>query len=419
LRIETGGAKEIEEPHHLRAVSFFGLSHARSPGGIKMANQLSVAPAQRDLNWIKQTIQSAIELECSTLPLYLSAMFSLEVQNYTAYHAIRSVIMEEMVHMAIDANMLTALGATPQIKNIQFQFPVQGLPGGAEPDLSIGLAKLSKPQLKNFLRIEMPDFLLKQIGRGENYPTIAVFYDAIRQAIRSNAAAVRAAVQAAGSANHQVGDDIGFTTISATSGTDPVDQLIAGIDEIIGQGEGSSAESLFTGAGSEDEESHYAKFAEIYYEADYQDPQPPIKLTPATEPQFFKGRKIPWPEVVNTLAVPADGYASILALDPSAAAVTVDLSAFDGGYSSILAALDLAWNGPAATSWKTLGGAVHSMVDLRVLSCFNILRHQIPDNIVAQIPQLYPKEIARLRELTDLTKPVFYGPRFLNVNPAS
>src|SRR5690348_18441248 len=50
----------------------------------------------RDLNWIKQALQSAVEVECSTLPLYLSALFSLEVQNYTTYNVIRSVAMEEM-----------------------------------------------------------------------------------------------------------------------------------------------------------------------------------------------------------------------------------------------------------------------------------------------------------------------------------
>ena len=54
-----------------------------------------------DLAWIRQTLQSAIELEYSTLPLYLSAMFSLEVQNYTAYNTIRSVAMEEMTHLAL------------------------------------------------------------------------------------------------------------------------------------------------------------------------------------------------------------------------------------------------------------------------------------------------------------------------------
>ena len=171
-----------------------------------------------------------------------------------------------------------------------------------------------------------------------------------------------------------------------------------------------------TSSASESEESHYAKFAALYYGHFYQEPNPPIELLIETESLFFKGLPIGWPVVVNTLAVPADGYAKILALDPNAAAVKNDLVVFDNGFSAVLAALDQAWNGPPAGAWKTLGGAVHSMVDLRVLSCFNILKYQIPADIIAKLPQLYPDEFERLRRLTDLSKPVSYGPRFINTN---
>ena len=369
----------------------------------------------RDLNWIKLALQSAVELECSTLPLYLSALFSLEVQNYTAYNVIRSVAMEEMVHLAIAANMLAALGGTPHLKDLKLSYPTKGLPGGTEPDLRVGLAQLSRPQLGHFMRVERPEFLLRRVYMDETYPTIAVFYEGIRGAILDNAATVRAAVQTGGHSN-QVGDNIGFKTITSSPGVDPVDQLLNGIAEIVWQGEGTSRKSLFADAASEHEESHYARFAELYYGASYLDPRPAIELTLETEHEFFKGHPIAWPTVINTLAVPADGYARILALDPAAVAVAADLDAFDAAYSSILAALDAVWNGPASASWKTLGGAVRGMVGLRVLCCFNIMRHQIPADIVAQLSDLYPDEIDYLNTYADLQKPVFYGPRFLNTN---
>jgi Ferritin-like len=368
-----------------------------------------------DLEWIAQSLQSAVELEFATLPIYLSALFSLEIQNYTAYNVIRSVAMEEMVHMAIAANMLAALGRSPQIAHIRINFPVQGLPGGAEPDLHVGLAKYSRAQLENFMRIETPQTLLRKMGRAESYATIATFYESIRAAIDANADAVRAAVKAGGPAN-QVGDDIGFTTMTYQPTTDPVQMLCAAIDEILEQGEGASAENLITTSAYESEESHYAKFASLYYGAQYAEPEPSVDLTAETQHLFFKGRVIGAPKVVNTLAVPADGYAQILALDPDSAAVTRDLEAFDNAFSSILAALDAAWNGPAALAWKTIGGAVHSMVDLRVLSCFNIVRHQIPGEIVAKLPTLYAHEIDRLEHFSDFDAPIFYGPRFVNTN---
>ena len=56
------------------------------------------------------------------------------------------------------------------------------------------------------------------------------------------------------------------------------------------------------------------------------------------------------------------------------------------------------------------------MVDLRVLSCFDILRYQIPADVVARLLELYPDEIERLRRYTDLATPVCYGPRFRNTN---
>ena len=373
----------------------------------------------RDLNWIKLALQSAVEVECSTLPLYLSALFSLEVQNYTTYNVIRSVAMEEMVHVAIAANMLAALGGKPQLKYLKLSYPMHGLPGGAEPDLRVGLAQLSRSQLKHFMRIEKPEFLLRPTLPNETYPTIAVFYEGIRQAIIRNEDTVRAAVKAAleaGGPPNQVGDIIGFKTITSSPEVDPVNQLLNGIEEIVHQGEGTTRESLFADAVSQNEESHYAKFAELYHGASYQDPHPPIELTSKTEREFFKGYPIAWPTVINTLAVPADGYARILKLDPAGKDVTEDLVAFDKEYSSILAALDAVWNGPADKWWPTLGGAVGSMMKLRVLCCFKIMRRQIPADIVAQLSDLYPDEIDYLNTYADLQKPVFYGPRFLNTN---
>ncbi|HEX8370755.1 MAG TPA: ferritin-like protein [Pyrinomonadaceae bacterium] len=371
--------------------------------------------AARDLNWIKQSLQAAIELEFSTLPLYLSSMFSLEVQNYTAYNTIRSVVMEEMVHMAIAANILSALGGIPSIQRIQVAYPTKGLPGGAEPDLEIGLAAYSKNQLKDFMRIEAPEFLLDELDLPEEYPTISVFYNGIKTAIRENADAVAAAVKKGGTSN-QVGDNIGFSTFAYDPKVDVVQMLCAGIDEIMEQGEGASTGNLITSSKYETEESHYAKFASLYYGAQYQKPSKIRKLTRKNEAQFFKGLPITPPEVVNTLAVPADGYQKLLAQDPNGAAVSTALATFDTAFSTMLSTLEIVWNGPAAASWKNLGAAVHEMVDFRVLSCFNIMRTQIPDDVIKKLPALYPDEIERLKQYTDFSKPVFYGPRFINNN---
>jgi hypothetical protein len=382
-----------------------------------LSDHLSVAPEQRDLAWLLSALQSAVALEHATLPLYLSAMFSLQVQGYTVYNLLRSVAMEEMVHMAIACNILGALGGTPQIKALDPKFPSNGLPGGAEPDLHVVLAKVSKKQIQNFMRLEVPAFLLDPKYKKETYPTIANLYSAIRGAIESNADACRAALKKGGTSN-QVGDDIGFTTITYTEGQDPLPQLYDALDEIVLQGEGSPSHTLHASQ-FEGEESHYAKYAEIYYGRRYSKPQGHVPLTRETEHEYFKGYPIFPPDVVNLLMVPSDGYDAVLKADPNGATVEAAMAKFDQAYTGIMSDLEAMWNGPADKEWPTFGQAVGAMGDLRVLGCFNIMKYQVPESVVAQLKTLYPDDYADLAAYTDLDQPVFYGPRFRNLNAAS
>jgi hypothetical protein len=370
-------------------------------------------PQYRDLSWIRGALQTAVALEHSTMPLYSAAMYSLEVQNYPSYNTIRSVLMEEMLHMAAVCNILAALGGTPRIRGLDPGFPASGLPGQVAPDMKVTLAKLSRNQLRTFMRIEAPEFLLEPEQLGAAYPTIGRFYAVLREAVVANAKAVRAAVKQGGPAN-QVGGNLGYRTIVPTSGVDPVDEILAAIDMITEQGEGNPSLGIGTGVDFQHEQSHYARFAELHYGNRYQPPATPVALSPSTEERFFRGEEIAWPVVINTLAVPADGYRAILALDPNAPAVEKELDAFDAAYTAMMTALHDAWNGPVQQSWPSLGEAVIQMNEMRVLSCFNIMRHEVPPAAVRSLPELYPDEAARLAEHTDLDQPVFYGPRFRN-----
>lgn len=380
-----------------------------------VAEHLSVHPEKRDLDWIKNMLQIAIELEHSTLPLYLSAMFSHKVQNYPSYNLFRSIVMEEMVHMAIACNILAAIGGTPQIKNLNPDFPRKGLPGNAEPDVDAIIGRFSKIQLQNFLRIEMPGILLPDAYKDEAYPTIEKLYAAIENAIRANADEVRTVMKKGGTSN-QVGDDIGFTTITYVEGEDPLLQIYSGIQEIIEQGEGTPSGNLHAGDTSQGEASHYCRFAEIYYGHQYQEPDPKILLSKETVVDFFKGYPVAFPEVVNTLYVPSDGYAKILTLDSDAENVKKHLIAFDTAYTKIMDDLELMWNGPKDQSWPNFGKAVGTMSEMRVLSCFYIMQLQVPDAIIAKLADLYPDDYEQMKKYTDLDQPVFYGPRFFNLN---
>ena len=383
---------------------------------MQVSDHIAVTAEKRDLDWVKGALQTAIELEHATLPLYLSAMWSLRVQAYTAYNLIRTVAMEEMVHMAIACNILAAIGGRPDIANLDHGFPSQGLPGGAEPDLHARLAQLSKPQLQNFMRVEMPELLLPDEFKHEAYPTIGKLYGAILDAVRQNEDEVRAAI-AAGGPSRDVPDNIGVVTI--TTGGDPIEVIGSAIGEILEQGEGSlETDDLHAGPDFEGEESHYCKFGELYYGRRWED-QPGVTLTRETEPRFFSGRQIPWPDVMNTLAVPADGYEALIATDPNGAAVEKDMLMFDTAYTGMLTQLDRVWNIKPPIP-HGLGDGVLMMSGLRVPATFFITPQQVPPASVARLEELYPDEYEALAQYTDLSSPVFYGPRFrnLNVHPA-
>jgi ferritin-like protein len=63
----------------------------------------------------REHLQWAIELEHSTIPPYLCALYSIEPsQNSEATELVSSVLFEEMLHMTLAANLLNAVGGRPQ-----------------------------------------------------------------------------------------------------------------------------------------------------------------------------------------------------------------------------------------------------------------------------------------------------------------
>src|SRR5436305_15250394 len=105
-----------------------------------IAELMEVPAEEQDLEWLQTSLQSAIALEFSTLPVYLSGMWSIQQQSGDAYNLINSVVLEEMLHMGLACNMLVAIGGTPEI--VAPRYPSQGLPGGVLPALPVYLAGL-------------------------------------------------------------------------------------------------------------------------------------------------------------------------------------------------------------------------------------------------------------------------------------
>src|SRR5437867_3400135 len=109
------------------------------------------------LDDLREHLQVAIELEHATIPPYLCALYSIpDGENQQAARILRSVVLEEMLHLTLAANVLNAIGGRPIIDRPGFvpHYPMK-LPH-SEGDFSVGLERFSRPALETFLKIERP-----------------------------------------------------------------------------------------------------------------------------------------------------------------------------------------------------------------------------------------------------------------------
>src|SRR5690242_7881501 len=117
--------------------------------GAQIVELMGVSPSEHDLDWLKESLQAAIHLEFATIPPYLCAMWSIKTASGRAYDHLREVVMEEMLHLGLACNMLTAIGGTPRLfPNAAPKYPCP-LPGGVRPGLIVPLRGLTPEGVKN------------------------------------------------------------------------------------------------------------------------------------------------------------------------------------------------------------------------------------------------------------------------------
>jgi hypothetical protein len=153
------------------------------------------------LGWLKRDLQTAIEIELATIPIYLNTYYSL-VRNTTtgegvgpleqfvnkAGGVIMSVAVEEMLHMSLSSNILFSLGVAPQLygrapKQYPTPLPYHKRVGPKGPhggtDVLIPQARLSFEQLWRFLQVEYPE-QWNAPPQDREWQTIGQFYSYIR-----------------------------------------------------------------------------------------------------------------------------------------------------------------------------------------------------------------------------------------------
>ncbi|HYM00674.1 MAG TPA: ferritin-like domain-containing protein, partial [Blastocatellia bacterium] len=75
----------------------------------------------RTIKELREHLQSAVELEHSTIPPYLCALYTIVPgTNQDSIDVIRGVVVEEMLHMTLSSNVLNAVGGSPNIDQPKF-----------------------------------------------------------------------------------------------------------------------------------------------------------------------------------------------------------------------------------------------------------------------------------------------------------
>ncbi|MEO1334439.1 MAG: ferritin-like protein, partial [Myxococcota bacterium] len=114
-------------------------------------------PAITSIDTLKAYLYRALILEHATIPPYLTALYSIRPQtNSDASHILRVVVVEEMLHLTIAANLMNAIGGSPDLTKPDFvpEYPTY-LPDG-ETDFKVGLECFSPDAIDTFLKIERP-----------------------------------------------------------------------------------------------------------------------------------------------------------------------------------------------------------------------------------------------------------------------
>jgi heme-degrading monooxygenase HmoA len=253
-----------------------GLNITSEPASYQVVVELrppgNAIETVEDLRW---HLQWAIELEHATIPPYLCALYSLDPsRNAEAVQVVGSVLAEEMLHLALAANLLNAVGGEPRLDTPELLPPYpHPLPHG-DRSLQIQLLPFGQEALELFLRIEKP----ASVGtppEADGYETIGQFYAAIEAGIRRLCDELGEDAVFSGDPARQVGE---FHLRGGGGAVIPVHDLksaLAALTEITEQGEGAARTDVWDGDRDvfhpeRDEVAHFYRFQELKHGRRYQ-----------------------------------------------------------------------------------------------------------------------------------------------------
>jgi hypothetical protein len=226
------------------------------------------------LESLREHLQWAIELEHFTIPPYLCALYSLDRdRNAEAAEIVTSVLIEEMLHLTLAANILNAVGGRPRLDTPRMLPPYPGPMPHSDGSFVVPLARFSPESLEVFLQIERPARPAAP-PEGDRYESIGQFYDAIRRGLLGLCEHLGEAAVFCGVPARQVTDADVYTGGGHLVAVTNLDSGLAALAEIVGQGEGTRLE-IWDGDvdvlhPEREQVAHYFRFQELKVGRRYQ-----------------------------------------------------------------------------------------------------------------------------------------------------
>ena len=230
-------------------------------------------------------LKQALAIEHATLPPYITALYSIKPgTNLEAFHILRTVAVEEMLHLTLAANVFNAVGGDIRsvLTDPDFipQYPTT-LPTG-ETDFEVGLGKFSRQTVETFLKIERANEVERGqplvVSRNHTNSLLKVRNQPPHYSFYSIGQFYAEIIRGLYALHQKLGDDL-FCGDPAKQVTPeyyyngggeiiPVHDLnsaVLALREIQEQGEGSGKERIYDG---DRELSHYYRFQQLLFNED-------------------------------------------------------------------------------------------------------------------------------------------------------
>ena len=333
------------------------------------------------LDDLRTALIQAMGIEHTTIPAYITALYSIKPgTNLEAIQIIRTVAVEEMLHLTLAANVFNAVGGNigGVLTNPTFvpNYPAILFPN--DPDINgdiphtnveVPIQKFSRDAVNTFLQIEFvhevsPDD--PEIDPDTPINTIGLFYAQIIEGLFKLHQEMGEDLFS-GSPSKQVPSDYYYNGAGDIIQVTDLDSAIKAIQMIQEQGEGSRQDVIYD---SERALCHYYRFDQLlkgrYYVIDKDNPGNSDSPNNPTGEYFTVDWDSVYPIKENT------GFSDL----PTGTAVHTKAVEFQQAYHSFLGQLETCYNG----SPETLIPAVHNMFKIRDLAT-DLIRNPIPGQL--------------------------------------